>query len=140
MTPLSIVNGKLQWKNKARGVRRKPGEMNKTEQAYSIVLEARKRAGEIEQWWFEGITLKLGPDVRYTADFMVLENDGTLSLIDVKGATKTRHTLKSTGERRRIPRIEDDAKVKIAVAAAQFPFRFVMVWPAEGGGWESRDV
>jgi hypothetical protein len=137
---LAFTGGKLRWKGKARGVRHKPGVMNKTEAEYSLILEARKRCGEIEDWWFEALTLKLAHDTRYTADFLVLEKDMTLTLAEVKGATKTKYALKSTGERKRIPRVEDDSKVKLAVVAANFPFRCLMVWPAAGGGWESKEL
>lgn len=56
---------------------------------------------------FEGVTLKLADDVRYTPDFMVIAEDGVVEFHEVKGFWR------------------DDARVKIAVAAETFPmFRF----------------
>lgn len=53
--------------------------MNKLENAYSLLLEARKRAGEIEGYEYEGVTLQLAPGARYTPDFVVWEHvPGTL--------------------------------------------------------------
>lgn len=57
--------------------------MNGTETAYSLILEAMKRRGDIIEWRFEGISLAWGVDPRtgkpmyYTPDFWVL--DGTIS-------------------------------------------------------------
>jgi len=57
--------------------RLKAGVMNKTEQAYSLHLEAMKQGGEILWWKFEGMTFKLADKTRYTPDFCVLCADGT---------------------------------------------------------------
>ena len=94
---------------RGRTVRRQPGVMNKQEQAYALHLEALKREGAILAWWFEGITLRLGHDCRFTPDFMVQMRDGTIELHDVKGF------------------MEDDARVKLATCAQQFPFRVVAI-------------
>lgn len=99
-------------------------KMNRTEKARAIELEALKRAGQIADWKFEGITLKLADDTRYTPDLFVLENDGQCRFEEIKGFMR------------------DDALVKIKVAAALFPFRFVMYTlrpKKDGGGWIVRD-
>jgi hypothetical protein len=80
--------------------------MNKTEKAWAIQQEAYRRSGEIFSWAFGKVTLKLADDTRYTPDFMVIESDGSIRFDEVKGFWR------------------DDAKVKIKVAAEQFPFRF----------------
>jgi hypothetical protein len=51
-------------------------DMNKTERDYSFILEARKRRGEIEEFRFQGMTLRwrdreTGELMRYTGDFTV---------------------------------------------------------------------
>lgn len=92
--------------------------MNKTEQRRGIELEAMKRSGLIAAWWYEKVTLKLADDTRYTPDFLVQELDGTLRFEETKGFWR------------------DDAKVKIKVAAALYPFRFTsLVW--EKTGWKT---
>ena len=114
---------KLNARLGARG-RRVPGEMNGTETRYSVELEGRKRLGEIEWYAFEAITFKLGKDCRYTPDFIVMLPDGLLEAHEVKG------------------RWEDDALVKVRVAAAMFPFRFVALeaQPKKlGGGFKTRE-
>lgn len=83
--------------------------MNKTEARRAMELEALKRSGQIAGWWYEKLTLKLADDTRFTPDFMVLHNDGMIELQETKGGF-----------------IREDAHVKIKIAAAMFPFRFVM--------------
>ena len=100
--------------------RLKSGQMNKTEQAYAMHLEARKNAHELIWYVFEGITFKLADGCRYTPDFAVLRNDGVIELHEVKGYWA------------------DDARAKIKVAADKFPFRFIAVYKQakkDGGGW-----
>ena len=88
----------------ARAKRTSTKRINKMEQAYAFGLEARKHKGEIKQYWYEGITLKLGPDCRYTPDFLVQLADDTLELHEVKGHWR------------------DDAKVKLRVCMEIYPF------------------
>jgi hypothetical protein len=83
--------------------------MNQTEKLYSEILNTRKASGEIDAWWYEGVTLKLAGDCRYTPDFFILLSNGEGEFHETKGAY-----------------IRDDAKVKLKVAAAQFPFRFYL--------------
>lgn len=97
-------------------VETKPDGMNKTERAWSQVLEARRVAGEVREWHFEGVTLKLAHDTRYTPDFFVVLSDGACELHEVKGFWR------------------DDAKVKTKVAARLFPFPIVAV-SRDGKGW-----
>ncbi len=97
--------------------RHKPGVMNKLETRYSLILDARKAAGEIVEYWFEAITLKLAPDCRYTVDFFVQLADGTFEAHETKG------------------RWMDDARVKIKVAADKFPFSFVAWSYSKKTGW-----
>lgn len=83
--------------------------MNKTEAAYADLLESKRRAGLLREYHFQALTLKLADDTRYTPDFFVVATDGTVECHEVKGFWR------------------DDAKVKIKVAARQFPFRFIAV-------------
>jgi len=101
--------------------RRTPGTMNKAEAAYAGTLEVRKAAGELIGYWYEAVTFKLAKDTRYTPDFLVQLADGTLEAHEVKGFW------------------EDDARVKIKVAASMFPVLFRAMKPRakkHGGGWE----
>lgn len=86
-------------------VRHVAGKMNKTEERYFQHLDLRKLAGEVAEWWFEGLTLKLANDCRFTPDFLVQLADGTLELHETKGS-----------------HMRDDALVKLKVAAVKFPF------------------
>ncbi len=100
--------------------RLKTGERNKTEQAYEDFLAARQRAGQIAWFAFEGVKLRLADKTFYTPDYAVMLADGQMEMHEVKGFW------------------QDDARVKIKVAAELFPFRFLAVKPRtkkDGGGW-----
>jgi hypothetical protein len=100
--------------------RMKSGERNKTEAAYEAHLEQLKRDGKIQWYKFEGMTLKLANDTRYTPDFVVLLENGEMECHEVKSVWR------------------DDGKVKLRVAAELFPFRFIAIYAKpkkEGGGW-----
>ncbi|TBL50562.1 DUF1064 domain-containing protein [Obesumbacterium proteus] len=101
--------------------RLKTGQMNKTESEYCQLLELRKRVGEIVWYRFEGVKLRLADNTFYTPDFAVMLITGEMEMHEVKGFWT------------------DDARVKIKVAAEQYPFRFIAVKPKAkkaGGGWE----
>jgi hypothetical protein len=104
-----------------RGVRRKIGEMNKTERAYADHLERRKLASEVIWWDFDVIKLRVAPATFYTPDFLVMLADCTLEIHEVKGHW------------------EDDARVKIKVAADKLPFRFIAIKRGKGGAWEREE-
>lgn len=100
--------------------RLRPGERNKTEAAYEELLKRQMLAGEILWYSFEGIKLRLADNTFYTVDFPVLRRDGLLEMREVKGVWS------------------DDARVKIKVAASQYPFSFIAVRrlpKRDGGGW-----
>lgn len=101
--------------------RLKTGQMNKTESEYYQLLELRKRAGEVVWYRFEVVKLRLADNTFYTPDFAVMLSTGEMEMHEVKGFWT------------------DDARVKIKVAAEQYPFRFIAVKPKAkkaGGGWE----
>lgn len=105
--------------------RLKAGERNKTEQAYENFLTALQHAGSVLWFKFEGIKLRLADNTFYTPDFAVMLASGQMELHEVKGF------------------MQEDANVKIKVAAEMYPFRFVIVRTKpkkEGGGWKFQEV
>lgn len=100
--------------------RLKTGQMNKTEAAYAAHLEQLKTQGDVLWYKFESVKVRLADNTFYTPDFAVMTSDGLMQMHEVKGHW------------------QDDARVKIKVAADQFPFRFIAVKPLpkkDGGGW-----
>lgn len=95
--------------------------MNGLEKSYAeTILAPRKLAGEIIEWWFEAITLKLADDCRYTPDFLVMLADHSLECHETKGFMR------------------DDAQIKLKIAAQVFPFKFFLCkkqTKKEGGAW-----
>ena len=101
--------------------RLKTGERNKTEQAYENFLTLLQRAGNVLWFKFEGVKLRLADNTFYTPDFAVMLANGQMEMHEVKGFW------------------QDDARVKIKVAAEMYPFRFIAVKPRAkkaGGGWD----
>lgn len=101
--------------------RLKAGAMNKTEQQYAEYLAARQQAGTVLWFKFEGVKLRLADSTFYSPDFAVMVADGSMEMHEVKGHW------------------QDDARVKIKVAAELYPFRFIAVRPKlrrDGGGWQ----
>lgn len=101
--------------------RLKAGERNKTERAYENLLEAMRISGDVLWYKFEGMKLRLADNTFYTPDFAVMLSSGQIEMHEVKGFW------------------QDDARVKIKIAAELYPFRFVAAKPKakkNGGGWE----
>lgn len=104
--------------------RLKTGALNKTEQAYADHLELLRAAGQIVWHRFEGVKLRLADNTFYTPDFAVMASDGVMEMHEVKGFWT------------------DDARVKIKVAADQYPFRFMAfksIAKKHGGGWHQEE-
>lgn len=97
------------------------GAMNKTEAAYAAHLEAMKRDGTVLWYRFEGVKFRLADNTFYSPDFAVMTHNNAMEMHEVKGFW------------------QDDARVKIKVAADLYPFRFIAVRPRakkDGGGWD----
>jgi len=109
--------------------RLKVGAQNKTEAAYeATVLRPAMNAGEIAWYRFEGLKFRLADNTFLTVDYAVMMADGLLEMHDVKGS----------------PHIfTDDARVKMKVAADQYPFIFKVAYPLpkrDGGGWKVEEI
>ena len=103
----------------------KPGEMNQTEAKYAQYLELLRLDGEILWWKYEAIKFRLAPKTFLMTDFLVMKADGLLECHEVKG------------------HMEDDAAVKLKVAADIYPFRFLLITvrpKREGGGWVTKEI
>jgi hypothetical protein len=69
------------------------------------------------------MAFSLGDDTRYTPDFMVIKNDGTIEFHEVKGFMRPA------------------ARVKIKVAARMFPwFRWYICWASGKEHFEIEEV
>ena len=113
----------------------KPGQMNKGEAAYAAHLEQRKRAGEIHDYRFEPMKLRLADNTFYSPDFEVMlpEPDARIEMHEVK---PTRKVTRADGSRVEQPFCFEDAKLKVKVAAKEFyEFIFAIVYPLKAGGW-----
>lgn len=100
--------------------RLKQGQLNSTEQAYEQHLKQLQKEDQVLWFRFEGLKLRLADNTFYTPDFVVQMSDNTIECHEVKGFW------------------QDDARVKIKVAAEMYPFRFVAVKKKpkrDGGGF-----
>jgi len=93
-------------------------KLNKLETAWLQVLRNRGYA------WvgIQNITLKLGHDLRYTADFWVLDA-GRLIAFDTKG-----------------PHVFEDSIVKMKATARAFPLFLFVIVKREGGQWVETEI
>lgn len=96
------------------------GTMNKTEAAYDQHLWAKRHDGSVLFHKFEAVKLRLADTTFYSPDFLVMVADGVIEMHEVKGFW------------------QDDARVKIKVAASMYPFRFVAIKKVKGG-WEREE-
>src|ERR1035438_5792026 len=85
-------------------------EMNSTERRYAQYLDLQKAVGEILWYGFETVTIKLGPDCRFTPDFLVMLSDGSLSFHDTKGS-KAIKTGKRSGQTQ--PYVEEEDRKSV---------------------------
>jgi hypothetical protein len=91
------------------------GAMNKTESAYDLHLKELHHTGDVLWHKFEAVKLRLADNTFYTCDFAVLVKSCELEMHEVKGFW------------------QDDARVKIKVAASLYPFKFIAVTRRKGG-------
>ncbi len=116
--------------------RLKTGEMNKLEARYDAYLRSLLLAGQIAWYKFEGIKLRLADNTYLTVDFFVMYNDGHLEAHDTKGTKRVKRADQSIVLN---AHVEDDASVKMKVAAEEYPwpFRYAIELPKKlGGGWK----
>lgn len=118
----------MRFRARGRNTRREPGQLNGLERAY-----AERLTGLGVRHRFEAVKLRLADRTYYTPDFVVYDEQGLIEFHEVKAET-------GAGK----PLIEDDAAVKIKVAAEQFPeFRFLLCSRASkkrGGEWTISEV
>lgn len=108
---------------RARGTVAAAARMNSLERAYAAHLELRVRANEVRWWAFEPLRLRLATGAGYTPDFaVVLEPGGVLEFHETKGFMR------------------EAAQVRLRVAAALYPWRFVLVRRAARGAWSFEPV
>lgn len=111
--------GKARVKNYTR---RKPGEMNRMEAEWEQVLLLRKSSGQVQDFKFESVKMRLADLTWYTPDFCVINQQGEVEFHDVKGNL-----------------VQDDAKVKMKVFAEMYPHVTLRVVTQrrkkDGGGW-----
>lgn len=101
-----MANRRITYKRPAP--RKIAGTMNKLEDSYAKLLEERKRNGEILDYRYEPVKLRLAEKTTYSPDFMVIGEH--IEFHEVKGFMR------------------DDAAVKLKVAAEMFPwFRFLLI-------------
>lgn len=109
------------------------GDMNGVERAFALKLADGVKAGTVLWWRFEAVNLRLGAATFYRPDFLTLAPDGQLHVYETKAWWK--------GGKGKPGRVgwQEDARVKIKVAAGLFPWlRFHAAW-CRDGVWEVED-
>ena len=115
---------------KRRQASHTPGQMNGTERAYATLLEARRLAGDIRSYHFEGLTFRLSDGCRFTPDFVVILGHGVIEAHEVKACTKDGTIL-----------MRDDSLVKLKWAAKEYPWiRWRLAARLRDGDWKYREI
>jgi len=101
-------------------------QMNKTERAYSVLLDEEKRQGLVIDWKFHPMRVRLADNTFYEVDFLVLHADMRLAIHETKGGFVTQH-----------------GQMKIKLCAEVLPyFRMIKATKLsqkQGGGWKRED-
>lgn len=86
------------------------GQMTKLEQRYAAELAVLKKAGEIDDFRFEEVRLRVGLGAFYTPDFLVITDTGMVEFHECKGHW------------------EEAARVRFRAVIDRYPwFRFLLV-------------
>ena len=113
------------------GAVRTRGQMNKSEEAWSRVLEEQRLSQVVRRWWYEPLRVRLTDPkaageraVWFTPDFLVEMADGVVFVDDVKGGM-----------------VNDASIVRIKMAATIFDlWRFRIVTKGPRGAWDIREL
>ena len=95
--------------------------MNQMEARYAGYLDRLKHGGKVVAWAYEAVKLRLANRTFYTPDFLVVMADGSIEIHEVKGHW------------------EDDARVKIKVAARMYPWFHFRAVKSVRGDWENEN-
>ena len=93
-------------------------QMNSLERIYAGHLEGLLHKGLILAWEYEPIRLRLAEKTFYTPDFLVIGKEGQVAFEEVKGYW------------------EEDARVKIKVAARLYPWFYFAAVTRENRQWK----
>lgn len=121
MEKMGHIQMTFPFPNRFRGRARPKTGMNKLEAKYAERLATLKIAGQVLWYGYEAIKLRLADKTFYTPDFAVMLADGSLEFHEAKGFW------------------EDDARVKIKVAAETFPAVFRAYRADKVMGWVEED-
>lgn len=107
-------------------------EMNRNEAKYSDHLRLLWLAKEIQWYGFQPWKFRLAGNTFYTPDFGVVTKEGFLEAHDCKGRKMKPN---SAGGKTASYWCEEDAKIKIKIAAEMHPMKFVIVFQGLSGEW-----
>jgi len=94
--------------------------MNKLEAGYAAYLDVLKHSGEVLWWRFQPWNLRLADGATFKPDFGVMMRDLGMECHETKGHWR------------------EAARVRIKIAAAEFPFKFIAI-KRVGGSWEREE-
>jgi hypothetical protein len=104
----------------AQIIRQSRKGMNKTERRFEIErLQVWRSMGQILEYDYEAVTLKIANGCRYTPDYWVITNDGRTQFYEIKARKM----------------IWDDAIVKLKVAAAIYDTYEFWLCAWDRNGW-----
>lgn len=101
-------------------------KMNGTERAWAVQLDAKKLVGEVLDWKFHPMNVRLANNTFYEVDFLVLRSDMRIEVQETKGG----HTT-------------EKGQMKIKLCAEVLPWflmtKITKLPKKDGGGWKIED-
>lgn len=117
------VSGHKRWQALGRLPK---GTMNKTEREYADLLDQQKAAGQIIDYKFHPMRIRLADNTYYEVDFLVLHGDHSLAIHETKGGYTS-----------------EKGQLKIKLVAELMPwfgfFKAVKQTKKDGGGFKLED-
>lgn len=107
---------------KTRKIRRSPEPKTRPEREMAMILMRKLAQGEFHSFGFESMTIEVGSGLRYTPDFTIWNNDGTLRFIEVKG-----------------PYIRRTGLQVYQAGKKAYPKAVFELWQLDGGNWTQLD-
>jgi len=91
LNPHLFKTDKKEWRESLKD------PMNKLERAFASRLNVLQMNGSIHRWVFEGVTLHWGGGMRYTPDFLIVDKETMMTLVEIKGFRRSRDIVRFKG-------------------------------------------
>lgn len=130
------------------------GKMNKTEEHFARILDAKKNHGDLLEWAFEPFALRLAEDTTYTPDFVSVARYG-ITIAELRRLASSTALEASNADLANLlykvtcldpgavtfyeikgPQIWEKNRIKYKVAVEHYPWARFALWQRDAGEWK----